>query len=81
MADEEPISYLALTTGTPVESSTGNTFGTVEHVLELPDEDLFDGIVLKTQNGLRFVDRDQIVEITRGCVRCSLTDDEATNLP
>jgi hypothetical protein len=44
--DERPISYLALTVGTAVLSSSGQTIGTVEHVLQIPEEDLFDGIVL-----------------------------------
>jgi hypothetical protein len=81
MDDSTPISYLALQVGTPVESSTGTTIGTVEHVLQVPEEDLFDGIVLATDHGLRFVDRDQIVEITTEAVRCSLSDAEASELP
>jgi hypothetical protein len=76
-----PISYLALSVGTPVLSSTGSEFGTVEHVLQIPEEDLFDGIAVKTRHGLRFVDRDQITDITTTLVRCSLTDEEAANLP
>jgi hypothetical protein len=81
MDDSTPISYLALEVGTPVRSSSGNTIGSVEHVLQVPEEDLFDGIVMTTDRGLRFVDRDQIVEITTNAVRCSLTDAEAAELP
>ena len=77
----EPISYLALEVGTPVLSSTGKEFGTVHHVLQLPEFDLFDGISVKTSHGLRFVDRDQITEITTTMVRCSLSDAEAEALP
>jgi hypothetical protein len=77
----EPISYLALEVGTPVLSSTGKEFGTVHHVLQLPEFDLFDGISVKTSHGLRFVDRDQITEITATKVRCSLSDTEAEALP
>ena len=76
-----PISYMALSVGTPVLSSTSSEFGTVEHVLQIPEEDLFDGIAVKTKHGLRFVDRDQIADITTTLVRCSLTDEEAANLP
>jgi hypothetical protein len=76
-----PISYMALSVGTPVLSSSGSEFGTVEHVLQIPEEDVFDGIAVKTKHGLRFVDRDQITDITTTLVRCSLTDDEAANLP
>jgi hypothetical protein len=76
-----PISYDALETGTAVVSSTGTKFGTVHHVLQVPELDLFDGISVTTRHGLRFVDRDQIDEITTTVVRCSLTDDQAASLP
>jgi len=81
MSEEIPISYLALQVGTPVQSSTGQTFGTVAHVLQVPELDLFDGIVVKIHKGLRFVERDQITEITARVVTCALTDEEVANLP
>jgi len=81
MTDEIPISYLALQVGTPVETSSGQTFGTVAHVLQVPELDLFDGIVVKTHGGLRFVERDQIARISASAVRCALSDDEAAKLP
>ena len=81
MSDGIPISYEALAVGTPVLSSTGNQFGTVEHVLQIPEEDLFDGIAGRTHHGLRFVDRDQIDEITTTAVRCALSDEETAALP
>ena len=64
MDEGEPISYLALGTGTPVLSSSGSEFGTVAHVLQIPELDEFDGIVVSTKHGHRFVDRDQITDIT-----------------
>jgi len=79
--DGTPISYMALQVGTPVKSAEGHTFGTVEHVLQDPGLDLFDGIVLSTHHGLRFVDRDQISEITTSAVTCTLSDAEAAALP
>ena len=81
MDEGRPISYMALAVGTPVLSSSNAEFGTVEHVLQIPEEDLFDGIAVKTKHGLRFVDRDQITDITTTLVRSSLTDEEAANLP
>ena len=77
-----PISYMALEVGTPVVSSSGTQFGTVEHVLQIPREDLFDGIVVKTHHhGHRFVDRDQIDEITTTAVACTISDEEVDSLP
>jgi hypothetical protein len=75
------VSYEALPVGAAVLSSTDTQFGWVEHVLQIPELDIFDGIAVKTKHGLRFVDRDQITEITTTLVRCTLTDDEAANLP
>jgi hypothetical protein len=76
-----PVSYEALPVGAAVLSATDTQFGTVEHVLQVPELDLFDGIAVKTKHGLRFVDRDQISDMTTTLVRCTLTDDEAASLP
>ena len=81
MDEGRQVSYEALPVGAAVLSSTDTQFGTVEHVLQIPELDIFDGIAVKTKHGLRFVDRDQITEITTTLVRCALTDDEAANLP
>lgn len=82
MADEgAPIAYTALEKGVPVVSTSGRRFGTVEHVLQIPKEDLFDGIVVDTGKGLRFVDRDQIGQITTTRVSCVISDAEADRLP
>jgi hypothetical protein len=81
MDEGRSISYLALAVGTPVVSSDGTAFGTVHDVLQIPELDLFDGISIETQHGLRFVDRDQISEITTTMVRCTLSDDDVPTLP
>jgi hypothetical protein len=80
--DGDPISYMALQPGTPVLSASGVQFGIVEHVLQIPAEDLFDGLVIKTEHhGVRFVDRDQVDTIFTGAVHCSITDDQVDSLP
>ena len=52
--DEElsTISYRAVSPGLPVVTASGEQFGVVEHVLEVPELDLFDGIVVYTGTGL-----------------------------
>jgi hypothetical protein len=78
----EPISYMALQPGTAVVTTSGTEFGTVEHVLVVPELDLFDGLAIKTHHhGLRFVDRDQITDITTAAVHCTVTDDQINTLP
>jgi len=81
MSGDEPISYLALAVGTPVLSSSATQIGTVEHVLHIPELDLFDGIVVETPAGIRFVDGDQVDRITTTAVYCRLTDAQAADLP
>lgn len=81
MADEEPISYQALAVGTDVRTADGISVGTVAHVLQEPDLDLFDGIAIHTSHGLRFVDRDQITTITTRTVTTTLTSSDAEKLP
>lgn len=83
LVDEgRPISYEALEVGTAVLTTSGTEFGTVEHVLQVPELDLFDGIAVKSHHhGLRFVDRDQIDDITATAVRCTIADDQVDSLP
>jgi len=81
MSDDMPISYEAAARGTPVLSSVGTEIGTLEHVLEVPEVDVFDGIVITTKAGLRFIDADYVQRITRGYIRCSLDDTQAAELP
>ncbi len=76
-----PIAYTGIAVGLPVVTGDLQQFGTVEHVLEVPAEDVFDGIAVSTDNGLRFVDRDQIAEITDTCVVCALSIEQAQALP
>lgn len=71
--DATPISYLALEKDTPVLSAGGDKIGEVERVLDDPSLDLFDGITVRTSEGLRFADADTIIEITNKYVRTTAT--------
>ena len=81
MTDDTPISYMAAARGTPVLSSSGTQIGTLEHVLEVPQVDVFDGIVIATGAGLRFIDADEVRQITRAQITTSLDDAQAARLP
>jgi hypothetical protein len=81
MTDDVAISYLAAVRGTPVLSSAGTQIGTLEHVLQVPELDVFDGIVVATKAGLRFVDADDVQRITQSRIWCSLDDAQAAQLP
>jgi hypothetical protein len=80
MTDDTPVSYKAAVPGTPVLSSSGTEVGTLEHVLEVPEVDVFDGIVIATGAGLRFVDADHVQQITRSSIQTNLDDAEASQL-
>lgn len=56
-AEEEmfAISYKAVVVGQPVVTRSGGQFGVVQHVLEVPELDVFDGIVVYTGTGLAAV--------------------------
>ena len=80
-AHDHPIAYTALQRGTPVETSDGNRFATVEAVLVDEKVAVFDGIVVQTAEGSRFVDADQIGSIYNSYVRTTLSVEQAANLP
>ena len=80
--DAEPaISYEAAILGTPVLTSDGEKIGSLEHVLKVEELDVFDGIVVATGGGLRFIDADQIDVITAAHIRCTLDRAQADLLP
>src|SRR4051812_48642684 len=85
MADlGEPSSYLALEKGAEVYTCDGERIGRVEHVLAVPDDDIFDGIVLDTSvlpGGHRFVDADQVEEIFERGPLLKIEREAADRLP
>ena len=81
METQTAVSYRAAVPGAPVLTRSGKEIGTLEHVLEVPSLDLFDGIVVATDWGLRFIDADRVELITITNIRCSLDDAEADRLP
>jgi sporulation protein YlmC with PRC-barrel domain len=80
-APDHPIAYTALQPGTPVQTSDGHHFATVQAVLVDEKVSVFDGIVVQTAEGTRFVDADQIGSIYTTYVRTTLSAEQAANLP
>ena len=92
-----PISYEVLEPGTPVYSSDGELIGSVAHVLAVPEEDVFDGIViaahLKPSRGghpterhhpaddHRFADADDVAAIHERAVTLKLDASTCWELP
>ena len=80
-ADDHPIAYTALQPGTSVQTSDGHHFATVQAVLVDEMVSVFDGIVVETAEGTRFVDADQIDSIYTTYVRTTLSAEQAASLP
>ncbi|MFC5175351.1 hypothetical protein [Nocardioides taihuensis] len=79
--DDHPIAYTALQPGTAVQTSDGQPFATVEAVLVDEKVSVFDGIVVRTADGARFVDADQVDSIWTSHVRTTLSAEQAAGLP
>jgi hypothetical protein len=81
MTDDGPaISYKLLERGTPILSSDGIELGTTDRVLENEKENIFDGIVMRTAAGERFVDAPEVARITETSVTLTIDAAEAANL-
>jgi hypothetical protein len=63
--DEMPISYQGVSPGVPVLTRDGEQFGFLEHVLEVPAEDVFEGIVVWVGSG-SWADRRIQRDLSRG---------------
>jgi hypothetical protein len=79
--DDHQIGYQALPRGVPVVTSDGVTLGTVAKVLDNAREHIFDGIVMKTDKGRRFVDAPEVARITLRQVTLTIDAAEAASLP
>jgi hypothetical protein len=76
-----PSSYLELTEGRSVFASDGAEIGRVKRVLAVEDDDIFDGMIVRTKGGDRFVAADQVDEIYERGVALRLDAEEARRLP
>ena len=82
MTDDGPqIGYKLLPRGTPVHTSDGERLGTVYRVQDNAREHIFDGIVVSTPSGRRFVDAPEVARITEKRVTLTIGAEEARDLP
>jgi sporulation protein YlmC with PRC-barrel domain len=75
------IAFEALERGTRVETADGQELGTVKKVMIVHEKHLFDGIVVKTGSGDRFVDAPEVDEIFERLVILKIGAEEAADLP
>jgi hypothetical protein len=79
--DGHQIGYKALPRGVPVHTADGVKLGTVHRVLDNAREHIFDGIVVTTPSGRRFVDAPEVARITAQRVTLTIDSAEAAALP
>jgi hypothetical protein len=75
--DGHAISFKVLRRGTPVRSADGVRLGTVRRVQEATRENIFDGIVIDTPQGKRFVDAPEVARIAERAVTLNFPAAEA----
>jgi hypothetical protein len=71
------ISYKVLRRGTPVKTADGVQVGTVRRTQEAKRENIFDGIVIDTAKGKRFVDAPEVARLAERVVTLTFSASEA----
>jgi hypothetical protein len=79
--DGHQIGYKALPRGVPVHTADGVRLGTVHRVQDNAREHIFDGIVVSTPSGRRFVDAPEVARITERRVTLTIDAEAAKALP
>jgi hypothetical protein len=79
--DGHQIGYQALPRGVPVHTADGLQLGTVHRVLDNAREHIFDGIIVSTPDGRRFVDAPEVARITERRVTLTIDAEAARLLP
>jgi len=79
--DGGQIGYEVLRRGTPVVASDGVEVGRVRQVLDNAREHIFDGIVVDTPGGRRFVDAPEVARIAERRVTLTIDSAQARELP
>ncbi len=76
-----PIAYSVLEEGVPVYAADGSSVATVDHVVAAAEEDIFHGLVIRTEHGARFVAADQVASLHERGVELRIDAASVTELP
>jgi hypothetical protein len=79
--DGVAISYKALRRGTPVRAVDGTEVGKVRRVLDNARENIFDGIVVESREGMRFVDAPEVKRVAELAVTLTISAEDFRELP
>jgi hypothetical protein len=75
------ISYEVLDKGVPVYSADEQVVGTVDHVVAAEAEDIFHGLVIRTEGGQRFVAAEDVASLHERGVDLRISAAAAADLP
>lgn len=81
MDEGPPIAYSVLDAGVPVYAADGSSVATVDHVVAAAEEDIFHGLVIRTEGGARFVAADQVASLHERGVDLRINAASVTELP
>jgi hypothetical protein len=81
MDEGPPTAYQVLDEGVTVYAADGTAVGTVDHVVAAPAEDIFHGLVIKTDVGGRFVAAEQVASLHERGVDLRIQPGEVSRLP
>jgi hypothetical protein len=76
-----PIAYMVLAEDTLVYSADEQRLGKVKRVLADEEADIFDGLIVDTDDGDRFVDAPNVDAIYERAVVLKLSADDAQHMP
>jgi hypothetical protein len=76
-----PIAYQVLERDVPVYAAAGELVGKVDHVVAVPEKDIFHGIVIAVGKDRRFVAAEQVASLHEHGVDLRITEAEAMALP
>ena len=80
--DGHAVHYTAVARGTPVYSSDGQLVGQVEQVADNYREHIFDGLVIRSEDGsYRFVDAPEVARTAERAVTLAITAVAVARLP
>lgn len=76
-----PIAYPVLDDGVPVYACGGQAVGSVDHVVAAFEQDIFHGVVIRTDHGMKFVAADEIASLHERGVDLRIAADAVSGLP
>jgi sporulation protein YlmC with PRC-barrel domain len=77
----QPGSYMTIARGMAVVTSDGVEIGRVKRVLIVHAKNIFDGVVVRTEDGDRFVDGPEVGRIYERAIILTIDAEEAKALP